>query len=65
MRRLPAQMTKDELWEQLQPLPTEPQAFWFCPSNPELRPHAFSRAYIAFKEEKDVSGWNCEVLNNA
>uniref|UniRef100_A0A1I8B922 Smg4_UPF3 domain-containing protein n=1 Tax=Meloidogyne hapla TaxID=6305 RepID=A0A1I8B922_MELHA len=54
LRRLPSGMSKDELFAQLQPLQPEPCAFWFCPSDMEMRPHAFSRAYLVFQEEKDA-----------
>ncbi|KAF7633123.1 Smg4_UPF3 domain-containing protein [Meloidogyne graminicola] len=54
LRRLPPGMSKDELFSQLRPFNSEPRAFWFCPGDMELRPHIFSRAYLAFHEEKDA-----------
>ncbi|CAK5095677.1 unnamed protein product [Meloidogyne enterolobii] len=54
LRRLPPGMSKDELFAQLQPFQSEPCAFWFCPADMEMKPHAFSRAYLVFHEEKDA-----------
>lgn len=54
IRRLPAKLTKDELWEQLQSFVIEKELFWFCAADPEFRPHSYSRAYIAFREEQQA-----------
>lgn len=55
LRRLPVGMQRDELFAQLQPL--EPHAFWFCAADAELA-HArcsYARAYLVFRDEKQVS----------
>ncbi|KAG7484261.1 hypothetical protein MATL_G00047330 [Megalops atlanticus] len=53
IRRLPPNLTKEELEEQLQPLP-EVDYLEFFSSDTSLRPHVFSRAYINFKNQEDI-----------
>uniref|UniRef100_A0A914CHV1 UPF3 domain-containing protein n=1 Tax=Acrobeloides nanus TaxID=290746 RepID=A0A914CHV1_9BILA len=53
LRRLPFGIEKDELLEQLSPLPPY-ETFWFRNANLDLLPFAFARAYIVFKEESDA-----------
>ncbi|CAD5233809.1 unnamed protein product [Bursaphelenchus xylophilus] len=49
IRRLPRELTEEDLKEQLSPL-DDHEAFWFRPSNKDLMPWAFSRAYIVFND---------------
>ncbi|KAF7665890.1 hypothetical protein LDENG_00129990 [Lucifuga dentata] len=53
IRRLPPSLTKEELEEQLQPLP-EVDYLEFFSSDTSLYPHLFARAYINFKNEEDI-----------
>ncbi|XP_078268287.1 regulator of nonsense transcripts 3B [Rhinoraja longicauda] len=53
IRRLPPSLTKDQLEEQLSPLP-EHDYFEFFSTNSSLFPHVFSRAYINFKNQEDI-----------
>lgn len=53
IRRLPPSLTKDQLEEQLSPLP-EHDYFEFFSTNSSLFPHIFSRAYINFKNQEDI-----------
>ncbi|XP_067889874.1 regulator of nonsense transcripts 3A isoform X1 [Heterodontus francisci] len=53
IRRLPPNLTKAQLEEQLHPLPTH-DYFEFCAPDISLYPHLFSRAYINFKNPDDI-----------
>ncbi|XP_029460472.1 regulator of nonsense transcripts 3A isoform X2 [Rhinatrema bivittatum] len=53
IRRLPPSITKKQLEEQLQPLPSH-DYFEFCTADPSLYPHLFSRAYINFRNPDDI-----------
>ncbi|XP_069747283.1 regulator of nonsense transcripts 3A isoform X2 [Narcine bancroftii] len=53
IRRLPPNLTKLQLEEQLHPLPTH-DYFEFCAADVSLYPHLFSRAYINFKNPDDI-----------
>nr|XP_055034810.1 regulator of nonsense transcripts 3B [Misgurnus anguillicaudatus] len=53
IRRLPPSLTKDELVEQLQPLP-ELDYLEFFSSDTSLFPHLFARAYLNFKNQDDI-----------
>ncbi|XP_010793255.1 regulator of nonsense transcripts 3B isoform X1 [Notothenia coriiceps] len=53
IRRLPPSLTKEELEEQLQPLP-EMDYLEFFSSDTSLFPHLFARAYINFKHQEDI-----------
>ncbi|XP_028292144.1 regulator of nonsense transcripts 3A isoform X2 [Gouania willdenowi] len=53
IRRLPPSLSKDQLEEQLSPLPSY-DYFEFFPADQSLYPHLFSRAYINFKNTKDI-----------
>ncbi|KAJ4945875.1 hypothetical protein JOQ06_023553 [Pogonophryne albipinna] len=53
IRRLPPSLTKEELEEQLQPLP-EVDYLEFFSSDTSLSPHLFARAYINFKHQEDI-----------
>ncbi|XP_039976707.1 regulator of nonsense transcripts 3B [Xiphias gladius] len=53
IRRLPPSLTKEELEEQLQPLP-ELDYLEFFSNDTSLYPHLFARAYINFKNQEDI-----------
>uniref|UniRef100_A0AAQ5ZNS9 UPF3 domain-containing protein n=1 Tax=Amphiprion ocellaris TaxID=80972 RepID=A0AAQ5ZNS9_AMPOC len=53
IRRLPPSLSKDQLEEQLSPLPSY-DYFEFFPADQSLYPHLFSRAYINFKNPEDI-----------
>ncbi|XP_047456213.1 regulator of nonsense transcripts 3A isoform X1 [Mugil cephalus] len=56
IRRLPPNLSKDQLEEQLSPLPSF-DYFEFFPADQRCRslyPHLFSRAYINFKNPEDI-----------
>ncbi|XP_023253937.1 regulator of nonsense transcripts 3B [Seriola lalandi dorsalis] len=53
IRRLPPSLTKEELEEQLQPLP-ELDYLEFFSNDTSLYPHLFARAYINFKNQDDI-----------
>ncbi|XP_038145513.1 regulator of nonsense transcripts 3B isoform X1 [Cyprinodon tularosa] len=53
IRRLPPNLTKEELEEQLQPLP-EVDYMEFFSNDTSLFPHLFARAYISFKNQEDI-----------
>ncbi|KAM4559128.1 regulator of nonsense transcripts 3A isoform 2-T2 [Odontesthes bonariensis] len=53
IRRLPPSLSKDQLEEQLSPLPSY-DYFEFFPADHSLSPHLFSRAYINFKNTEDI-----------
>ncbi|KAK2904354.1 regulator of nonsense transcripts 3B [Channa argus] len=53
IRRLPPSLTKEELEEQLQPLP-EADYMEFFSNDTSLYPHLFARAYINFKNQEDI-----------
>uniref|UniRef100_A0A673KY45 Regulator of nonsense transcripts 3B-like n=1 Tax=Sinocyclocheilus rhinocerous TaxID=307959 RepID=A0A673KY45_9TELE len=53
IRRLPPSLTKEDLVEQLQPLP-ELDYLEFFSSDTSLFPHLFARAYLNFKNQDDV-----------
>uniref|UniRef100_A0A1A8MYV5 UPF3 regulator of nonsense transcripts homolog B n=1 Tax=Nothobranchius pienaari TaxID=704102 RepID=A0A1A8MYV5_9TELE len=53
IRRLPPSLSKEELEEQLQPLP-EVDYMEFFSNDTSLYPHLFARAYISFKNEDDI-----------
>ncbi|XP_076857687.1 regulator of nonsense transcripts 3A isoform X2 [Brachyhypopomus gauderio] len=53
IRRLPPSLSKDQLEEQLSPLPSF-DYFEFFPADQSLYPHLFSRAYINFKNPEDI-----------
>ncbi|XP_040904828.1 regulator of nonsense transcripts 3B [Toxotes jaculatrix] len=53
IRRLPPSLTKEELEEQLQPLP-ELDYMEFFSNDTSLYPHLFARAYINFKNQDDI-----------
>ncbi|XP_041652830.1 regulator of nonsense transcripts 3B isoform X2 [Cheilinus undulatus] len=53
IRRLPPSLTKEELEEQLQPLPDVDYLEFFS-NDTSLYPHLFSRAYINFKNQEDI-----------
>ncbi|XP_073329990.1 regulator of nonsense transcripts 3A isoform X1 [Pagrus major] len=53
LRRLPPSLSKDQLEEQLSPLPSY-DYFEFFPADQSLYPHLFSRAYINFKNPEDI-----------
>ncbi|RVE67448.1 hypothetical protein OJAV_G00103370 [Oryzias javanicus] len=53
IRRLPPTLTKEELEEQLQPLP-EVDYLEFFSNDTSLYPHLFARAYINFRNQDDV-----------
>uniref|UniRef100_H3DE96 UPF3B regulator of nonsense mediated mRNA decay n=1 Tax=Tetraodon nigroviridis TaxID=99883 RepID=H3DE96_TETNG len=53
IRRLPPSLTKEELKEQLQPLP-EVDYLEFFSNDTSLFPHLFARAYINFQNQEDI-----------
>ncbi|KAM9342877.1 regulator of nonsense transcripts 3A [Pholidichthys leucotaenia] len=53
IRRLPPTLSKNQLEEQLSPLPAY-DYFEFFPADQSLYPHLFSRAYINFKNPEDI-----------
>ncbi|XP_074529784.1 regulator of nonsense transcripts 3B [Halichoeres trimaculatus] len=53
IRRLPPSLTKEELEEQLQPLPDLDYLEFFS-NDTSLYPHLFARAYINFKNQEDI-----------
>ncbi|CAN9497594.1 unnamed protein product [Ophioblennius macclurei] len=53
IRRLPPNLSKDQLEEQLSPLPSY-DYFEFFPADQSLYPHLFCRAYINFKNPEDI-----------
>ncbi|XP_044143906.1 regulator of nonsense transcripts 3A [Bufo gargarizans] len=53
IRRLPPSISKEQLEEQLHPLPAY-DYFEFCSADPSLYPHLFSRAYINFRNPDDI-----------
>ncbi|KAM9709679.1 regulator of nonsense transcripts 3A isoform 2-T2 [Menidia menidia] len=53
IRRLPPNLSKDQLEEQLSPLPSY-DYFEFFQADQSLYPHLFSRAYINFKNTDDI-----------
>lgn len=53
IRRLPPSLTKEELEEQLQPLPDMDYLEFFS-NDTSLYPHLFARAYINFKNQDDI-----------
>ncbi|XP_063046524.1 regulator of nonsense transcripts 3B [Engraulis encrasicolus] len=53
IRRLPPSLTKEELEEQLQPMP-EVDYLEFFSNDTSLFPHYFSRAYLNFKNQDDI-----------
>ncbi|TRY66220.1 hypothetical protein DNTS_006062 [Danionella cerebrum] len=53
IRRLPPGLSKEQLEEQLSPLPSF-DYFEFFPADQSLYPHLFSRAYINFKNPEDI-----------
>ncbi|XP_062855905.1 regulator of nonsense transcripts 3B [Trichomycterus rosablanca] len=53
IRRLPPSLTKEELEEQLQPLPDVDYLEFFS-SDTSLYPHLFARAYLNFKNQDDI-----------
>lgn len=53
IRRLPPSITKEQLEEQLHPLPAH-DYFEFCAADPSLYPHLFTRAYIHFRNPEDI-----------
>ncbi|KAE8625530.1 hypothetical protein XENTR_v10006307 [Xenopus tropicalis] len=53
IRRLPPNLNKEQLEEQLHPLPAH-DYFEFCTADPSLFPHLFSRAYINFRNPEDI-----------
>ncbi|XP_049712942.1 regulator of nonsense transcripts 3A isoform X2 [Elephas maximus indicus] len=53
IRRLPPSLTKEQLDEQLHPLPAH-DYFEFCTANLSLYPHLYSRAYINFRNPDDI-----------
>ncbi|XP_053563648.1 regulator of nonsense transcripts 3A [Bombina bombina] len=53
IRRLPPGISKEQLEEQLHPLPAH-DYFEFRTADPSLYPHLFSRAYINFRNPEDI-----------
>ncbi|XP_075056272.1 regulator of nonsense transcripts 3A isoform X1 [Mixophyes fleayi] len=53
IRRLPPSISKEQLEEQLHPLPAH-DYFEFFTADPSLYPHLFSRAYINFRNPEDI-----------
>ncbi|XP_054973888.1 regulator of nonsense transcripts 3A isoform X3 [Sorex araneus] len=53
IRRLPPGLTKEQLEEQLRPLPAH-DYFEFCTADLSLHPHLYSRAYINFRNPDDI-----------
>nr|XP_012384965.1 regulator of nonsense transcripts 3A isoform X2 [Dasypus novemcinctus] len=53
IRRLPPNLTKEQLEEQLHPLPAH-DYFEFCTADVSLYPHLYSRAYINFRNPDDI-----------
>ncbi|XP_017263954.1 regulator of nonsense transcripts 3B [Kryptolebias marmoratus] len=53
IRRLPPSLTKEELEEQLQPLPDVDYLEFFS-NDTSLYPHLFARAYISFRNQEDI-----------
>ncbi|KAM6934130.1 regulator of nonsense transcripts 3A [Xenentodon cancila] len=53
IRRLPPTLSKEQLEEQLSPLPSY-DYFEFFSADQSLYPHLFSRAYINFKNTEDI-----------
>ncbi|KAM6178232.1 regulator of nonsense transcripts 3A [Rhynchocyon petersi] len=53
IRRLPPNLTKEQLEEQLHPLPAH-DYFEFCTADISLFPHLYSRAYINFRNPDDI-----------
>ncbi|XP_041127791.1 regulator of nonsense transcripts 3A-like isoform X2 [Polyodon spathula] len=53
IRRLPPNLSKEQLEEQLNPLPAY-DYFEFFSADQSLYPHLFSRAYINFKNPEDI-----------
>ncbi|XP_036401330.1 regulator of nonsense transcripts 3A isoform X2 [Megalops cyprinoides] len=53
IRRLPPSLSKDQLEEQISPLPAY-DYFEFFSADQSLYPHLFSRAYINFKNPEDI-----------
>ncbi|XP_042558427.1 regulator of nonsense transcripts 3B isoform X1 [Dipodomys spectabilis] len=53
IRRLPPTLTKEQLQENLQPMP-EHDYFEFFSNDTSLYPHMYARAYINFKNQEDI-----------
>ncbi|MEQ2311924.1 regulator of nonsense transcription [Ameca splendens] len=53
IRRLPPNLSQEQLEEHLSPLPSY-DYFEFFPADQSLYPHLFSRAYINFKSTEDI-----------
>lgn len=53
MRRLPPKLTKEAFIEEFSPLPDH-DYFYFVRGDLNLGIHAFSRAYINFKNQEDI-----------
>ncbi|XP_053311102.1 regulator of nonsense transcripts 3A isoform X1 [Spea bombifrons] len=53
IRRLPPNISKEQLEEQLHPLPAH-DYFEFCTADPSLYPHLYTRAYINFRNPEDI-----------
>ncbi|XP_056146063.1 regulator of nonsense transcripts 3A isoform X2 [Lampris incognitus] len=53
IRRLPPSLSREQLEEQLSPLPSY-DYFEFFPADQSLYPHLFCRAYINFKNPEDI-----------
>uniref|UniRef100_I3LNG6 UPF3A regulator of nonsense mediated mRNA decay n=1 Tax=Sus scrofa TaxID=9823 RepID=I3LNG6_PIG len=53
VRRLPPSLTREQLEEQLQPLPAH-DYFEFFTADLSLYPHLYSRAYINFRNPDDI-----------
>lgn len=54
IRKLPPNLTQEAFVEIISPLP-DLQDFYFCKADWTLGAEATSRAYLEFKDEKDVS----------
>lgn len=54
IRRLPPSMSEDDFLKQISPIPSH-DYFCFVEANPNLGQHAYSRAYINFKNTDDMS----------
>lgn len=62
VRRLPREMTEEELLEQVNPLPATLEQHWFCKADMELMPFAFTHAYFVFSDLMEAIAF-CERFN--
>lgn len=62
IRRLPRDLTEDDLKEQLEPMGSY-WSFWFVKANKELIPHSYARAYIVFTSMGETQAFRKKFHN--